>query len=118
MKLSCLDPKATCKGTIAHWVVIYPHYGQGTLEKRNLLLGAAAVICAEGYREHSFCVPRRREAGVEGEGEGRRTMLMLGQGVVLTSRWIGETPWRSWSLEGAGVVEGLGSDIDFYSSVH
>lgn len=50
MKLSSLDPKAACKGTTAQWVVIYPHYGQGTLEKINCLLGAAAVMCAEGYR--------------------------------------------------------------------
>lgn len=39
-------------------------------------------------------------------------MLMLGQGVVLTSRRIRETPWRSWSLEGADFVEDLGSEID------
>lgn len=43
-------------------------------------------------------------------------MLMLGQRVVLTSRRIRETPWRSWSLKGADILEDLGSEIDGVSA--
>ena len=72
MKLSSLDPKATCKGTTAQWVVIYPHYGQGTLERINCLLGAAAVMCAEGYRNPEVLCSMEKEIDVEGDvGEGK-----------------------------------------------
>lgn len=58
-----------------------------------------------------FCAPRKKETDVEGGMGVRSTVLMLGQGLVSTSRRIRESHWRSWSLKGAGVVEGWGSEI-------
>lgn len=95
MKLSCLDPEATCKGTTAPWVVIYLHSERGTLEERNCLEGTAVVMCGEGYRDAKFCASQGREIDADGGMGERSTVLMLGHGVVFTSRRSRESPWRS-----------------------
>lgn len=95
-----MPPLITPVGSSAVWtlrpyakVPLPTHDWQSALEKINCLLGAAAVMCGEGYKEHrcSYVLPRR-EMDAENEMGERKCRVDARGKVVLTSGHQRENP--------------------------